>query len=144
MKAFQTPDGIRFEDDTYSPAEGEAELPALPSWNAATEHIEWDGAAWQKIPLNAIQLAAKAAELAAKAQEKRKRWPSRYALVEAFTDAEAAAIQKSTDATTNKLWALVLARDGAIYKDDPRITAGFNYLVARNLLTAERRDALLA
>jgi len=137
---IQAPDGIRFEPDNYTPAENEIELPALPFWNPATHRIEWDSVAWQVIPLTSIQLADKAAEAAWRA---RKVWQTAYDLLQALTPQEQVSLLTSTDSQTIVLRTLLLAWQGAIHSDDPRIIDGFAYLVSIGILTPARASALL-
>jgi hypothetical protein len=61
-----------------------------------------------------------------------------------FTLAETASISISENTTIAALRLILATWQGEIWSDDPRIIAGLDALVESQIITTERRDAILA
>jgi hypothetical protein len=84
-------------------------------------------------------LAEKAEAIAA-----RKIWQDSAHFLESFTLAETAAISVSTDATIAALRLILATWGNEIWSDDARIVAGLDALVAAQIITTQRREAIIA
>lgn len=84
-------------------------------------------------------LAQKDAVIAA-----RKIWQDSAAFMASFTLAETASISISANTTIAALRLILATWQGEIWSDDPRIIAGLDALVESQIITTERRDAILA
>ena len=114
-----------------------------PAYNADTHRL---------VPIESVDTVAKTItygwgtieltedELAAEA---RKIWDTSADFIAEFTLEELAAVQLSTNATIAALRLILAAWRAPVWSDDPRIQLGLATMVSENLITTERRDAIL-
>jgi hypothetical protein len=84
-------------------------------------------------------IAEKAEAIAA-----RKIWQDSAHFLESFSLAETAAISISSDATIAALRLILATWGNEIWSDDARIVAGLDALVAAQIITTQRREAIIA
>jgi hypothetical protein len=121
--------------------------PDRGGWTVHGNHIAaGDGGS---VPtLEEIESHREAAEedLAEKAEAivARKIWHDSAHFLQSFSLAETAAISISSDSTIAALRLILATWRSEIWSDDPRIVAGLDALVAAQIITTQRREAIIA